>query len=191
MEIKQYNIKVKNSVPERIWNYIKADFKKTSVFTFSLLIGAIILMVLVTASELTGVPGESKLNPIVDKICVGINIAYNNLLINDDPIIKEKAELCRNSTEKAKCVFDIVPYTYDWNRVGWKFEYPLIMTVTPDKYFSSNGSGICRDNAVMTKAVLDNLGIKSEFVCRTQHIYVIAYENNNTYELNGNFRRIN
>lgn len=110
--------------------------------------------------------------------------------IDNNAYILNISNLCANAKDKVNCVFKAVPYTYNYDRSERTIKniFSTIfnpLTLTPEEYFKSNGFGVCRDNAVMIKAILDNLNITSVFAFRPNHIYVVAYYNNKTYIING------
>jgi hypothetical protein len=104
----------------------------------------------------------------------------------NDSYILNVSNYCRGVPDEATCVWENTPYDYNTNRSEWSWENifgsPVIMS--PKDYFTSGGNGICRDNAVITKAILDNLNIPNKFVLAPRHIYVIAYYNNHEYIFN-------
>lgn len=104
----------------------------------------------------------------------------------DDTYITKIVEGCKNSEDVAKCVWDEVPYNYNHKRSNETVIDSLIsgLVLTPKEYFTTNDSGICRDNAVMIKTILDRLEIQSEYVIAPKHVYVVAYYKNDTYEFN-------
>lgn len=95
---------------------------------------------------------------------------------------------CKNVTDIVECVWNSVPYEYNYERgsinVKTFFDFFQKAILTPEEYFSSGGYGVCRDNAVMIKSILDNLGINSSFALEPRHVYVTAYYNNKTYIIN-------
>jgi hypothetical protein len=94
---------------------------------------------------------------------------------------------CKNATDVVECVWESVPYEYNHERmkksIATYFYFgPVILS--PEEYFRSGGYGVCRDNAVMIRSILNNLNINNTFTLEPRHIYVTAYYNNKTYVIN-------
>ena len=93
----------------------------------------------------------------------------------DSVYIKTIANFCEEQEDPLECVWLNVPY--DWTDTG-------VLFISPEKYFETNGQGVCRDNALIIKAILNIMKVKSNFILLPDHIYVSAVYNKKTYIFN-------
>jgi hypothetical protein len=104
----------------------------------------------------------------------------------DDPYILNITDICKNVEDEVYCVWKNIPYDYNYNRSAYNPQNLIIdpLILEPKEYFASGGKGVCRDNAVITKAVLDNLNISNVFILKPHHVYIEAYYHDKTYIIN-------
>jgi len=96
--------------------------------------------------------------------------------LNDEAVLNVTA-VCESAEIKSRCVFDEIPFKYT-NRS--KKDRLII----PPVELYQDGKGMCRDIALFRMAVLTNLKVSVLYVFEPNHIFVITYENERTYELN-------
>lgn len=114
------------------------------------------------------------------------NLEKHTIKYSDNIYIQNVINECKNVSDEVICVWEFVPYVYDTNRSlnFWHDIIHLQDIITPEQYFESGGKGICRDNAVMLKTILNGLNINSTFTLEPKHVYITAYYHNKTYILN-------
>ena len=98
---------------------------------------------------------------------------------SSDLIIMDITIKCSAVDNPVRCVFDEIPYDYDFSRL--KQANPQFRT--PDEYFLFGG--VCRDYTLLRHSVLTNLGIECIFNFNTpEHVYLNCYDDDKVYELN-------
>jgi len=103
--------------------------------------------------------------------------------------VKEIAEKCSNYEYKVICVFNSIPFNYDEERAKFSNDNMHNLVLTPEHQMKT-GLSICRDISIFRKSVLNEMGIESYLILKPEHVYLIAIENNQKYELNNQFMRI-
>jgi len=116
---------------------------------------------------------------------------YEKIVItyqNDSEVLKI-VERCRNKeglkgiihyNTTIECVHYNIPFKYDFNRA----KNGPRGVLSPSEIIERKGKGVCRDIAVFRFIALKRLGIETFFIIEPGHIYVIAFEDGEKYELN-------
>lgn len=104
---------------------------------------------------------------------------YYSNKFSDDSIILNISDICSNSINPVKCVFDEIPMNYDYGRI----EYSESNFRNPEDYFIFGG--VCRDVTVLRSSALSNLGIYCLFDFSEElHVFLVCAYDGKFYELN-------
>ena len=104
---------------------------------------------------------------------------YYSNEFSKDPIILDISNICKDSVNPVRCVFNLVPMNYDYGRV----EYSESDFRNPEDYFIFGG--VCRDATVLRASALDNLGIVCMFdFSEANHVFLVCVYESEVYTLN-------
>ncbi|MGC9309538.1 MAG: transglutaminase-like domain-containing protein [Candidatus Nanoarchaeia archaeon] len=144
-------------------------------FALGILIGlCIVSLTFITSIELIDVNDNIiyKAQRFVSKV------KFNSISLEwqDKTLINAISITCSkqpNQTQMVECVNDYI-------RSVFNFQYHHIGNILRMPEDIVEKGGVCRDYTVFYKAVLNNMGIKSEFISSNTHIYLKVYPDNQT-----------